>query len=84
VFRKPSDIPQHLDDILAAAPKAVWLQSGITHTQVTLADCALQPDLREGDTDLQLSSPQQVTVPFWACRHCAAVICLLKFLHAWH
>jgi predicted CoA-binding protein len=34
VFRKPSDIPQHLDDILAAAPKAVWLQSGITHPQV--------------------------------------------------
>jgi predicted CoA-binding protein len=34
IFRKPSDIPQHLDDILAAAPKAVWLQSGITHPAV--------------------------------------------------
>eukprot|EP00882_Tetradesmus_deserticola_P012738 GHRQ01013499.1.p2 GENE.GHRQ01013499.1~~GHRQ01013499.1.p2 ORF type:complete len:156 (+),score=69.91 GHRQ01013499.1:475-942(+) len=34
VFRKPSDIPQHLDDILAAAPKAVWLQSGISHPAV--------------------------------------------------
>lgn len=44
VFRKPSDIPQHLDDILAAAPKAVWLQSGITHTQVeeTLARAGIK------------------------------------------
>lgn len=30
VFRKPSDLPPHLDDILAAKPAAVWLQSGIT------------------------------------------------------
>lgn len=29
VFRRPEDLPQHLDDILAAKPKAVWLQSGI-------------------------------------------------------
>lgn len=29
VFRKPSDLPAHLDDILAAKPKAVWLQAGI-------------------------------------------------------
>ena len=29
VFRRPSDIPPHVDDILAAHPKAVWFQSGI-------------------------------------------------------
>lgn len=29
VFRRPQDIPQHLDDILAKKPKAVWLQLGI-------------------------------------------------------
>lgn len=29
VFRRPSDLPPHLDDILAARPAAVWLQSGI-------------------------------------------------------
>lgn len=29
VFRRPQDLPAHLDDILAARPAAVWLQSGI-------------------------------------------------------
>lgn len=29
VFRRPSDLAAHLDDILAAKPRAVWLQSGI-------------------------------------------------------
>ncbi len=29
VFRRPEDIPAHVDDILAAEPKAVWFQSGI-------------------------------------------------------
>jgi len=29
VFRRPSDIPQHIDDILAAKPKSVWFQLGI-------------------------------------------------------
>lgn len=29
VFRRPQDLHRHLADILAAAPKAVWLQSGI-------------------------------------------------------
>ena len=33
VFRRPSDLMPHLDDILAARPKAVWLQSGIRHPQ---------------------------------------------------
>lgn len=31
VFRRPEDLPQHLDDILAKRPKLVWLQSGIRH-----------------------------------------------------
>jgi uncharacterized protein len=29
VFRRPQDIDQHMDDILAKKPKAVWFQSGI-------------------------------------------------------
>jgi predicted CoA-binding protein len=29
VFRKPQDLAAHLDDVLAARPRAVWLQSGI-------------------------------------------------------
>jgi predicted CoA-binding protein len=29
VFRRPSDIPPHVDDILAANPKVVWFQLGI-------------------------------------------------------
>jgi predicted CoA-binding protein len=29
VFRRPDDIPPHLDDILAAKPKSVWFQLGI-------------------------------------------------------
>jgi predicted CoA-binding protein len=34
VFRRPQDIPQHVEDILAKRPRAVWLQSGIRHPQV--------------------------------------------------
>jgi predicted CoA-binding protein len=29
VFRRPKDIDQHIDDILAKNPKSVWFQSGI-------------------------------------------------------
>jgi predicted CoA-binding protein len=29
VFRKPSDLAAHLDDVLAKKPKSVWLQLGI-------------------------------------------------------
>ena len=29
VFRKPQDIPPHLDDIIAKKPKSVWFQLGI-------------------------------------------------------
>jgi len=31
VFRRPSDIPPHVEDILAKRPHAVWFQSGIRH-----------------------------------------------------
>lgn len=31
LFRKPSDVPAHLDDILAVHPKLVWMQLGISH-----------------------------------------------------
>ncbi|HZF67233.1 MAG TPA: CoA-binding protein [Gemmatirosa sp.] len=34
VFRRPQDLPAHLDDLLAARPGAVWLQSGIRHAEV--------------------------------------------------
>jgi uncharacterized protein len=34
VFRRPGDIPQHVDDILAKRPKAVWLQLGIRNDAV--------------------------------------------------
>ncbi len=34
VFRRPQDIPPHVDDILAKRPRAVWLQSGIRHDEV--------------------------------------------------
>lgn len=34
VFRRPRDIPQHVADILAKKPNAVWLQSGIRHDEV--------------------------------------------------
>jgi predicted CoA-binding protein len=31
VFRRPEDLMQHLDDLLAKKPRIVWLQSGIRH-----------------------------------------------------
>jgi uncharacterized protein len=31
VFRRPEDVPPHVDDMLAASPRAVWMQSGIRH-----------------------------------------------------
>jgi predicted CoA-binding protein len=33
VFRRPQDIPPHLDDIIAKRPKAVWFQLGIRHDE---------------------------------------------------
>jgi predicted CoA-binding protein len=34
IFRRPVDIPPHVDDILAKRPKAVWMQLGIRHDAV--------------------------------------------------
>ena len=34
IFRRPEDIPPHLEDILTKRPKAVWMQSGIRHNAV--------------------------------------------------
>jgi predicted CoA-binding protein len=33
VFRRSEDVAPHVDDILAAKPKAVWMQSGIRNEQ---------------------------------------------------
>ncbi|HYR09456.1 MAG TPA: CoA-binding protein [Longimicrobium sp.] len=33
VFRRSQDVPPHLDDLLAAKPKAVWMQSGIRNEE---------------------------------------------------
>ncbi|HKW93426.1 MAG TPA: CoA-binding protein [Methylomirabilota bacterium] len=44
VFRRPRDIPPHVDDLLAARPRVVWLQLGIRHDQAaeTLAKAGIQ------------------------------------------
>jgi predicted CoA-binding protein len=33
VFRRGQDVPPHVDDILAAKPKSVWMQSGIRNDE---------------------------------------------------
>jgi uncharacterized protein len=33
VFRRPKDIPQHIDDIIAKKPKTVWFQLGIRNEE---------------------------------------------------
>jgi predicted CoA-binding protein len=44
VFRRPEDINAHVEDILAAKPKAVWFQSGIRNDAVaeTLAKAGIK------------------------------------------
>lgn len=37
VFRRPRDIPPHLPDLLAAQPRVVWMQLGISHDEVAEA-----------------------------------------------
>jgi predicted CoA-binding protein len=37
VFRRPHHIPPHVDDILAARPRVVWLQLGIRNDQAAAA-----------------------------------------------
>lgn len=31
VFRRPDDVPKHVDELLAKKPRIVWLQLGIRH-----------------------------------------------------
>jgi predicted CoA-binding protein len=33
VFRRPNDIPAHVDDIIAKRPKSVWFQLGIRNNE---------------------------------------------------
>ena len=44
VFRRPRDIEQHVEDILAKRPRAVWFQSGIRNDEVAqrLAEAGIQ------------------------------------------
>ena len=44
VFRRSEDVPGHLDDLLQARPRAVWMQSGIRHEEVArrLAEAGIQ------------------------------------------
>jgi uncharacterized protein len=44
VFRRPEDVPAHVEDILAKMPKAVWMQSGIRNDAVaeTLAKAGIK------------------------------------------
>lgn len=42
VFRRPADIPPHVDDIIAKRPKSVWFQLGIRN------DAAAERFAREG------------------------------------
>jgi hypothetical protein len=37
VFRRPSDVPAHLEDLKAKRPRAVWLQLGIRNDQAAEA-----------------------------------------------
>ncbi len=37
VFRRPQDIAGHLDDLLAAKPKVVWMQLGIRNDEIAMA-----------------------------------------------
>lgn len=34
IFRRPSDLPPHMPDLIAARPRAVWFQSGIRNDAV--------------------------------------------------
>jgi uncharacterized protein len=34
IFRRPNDVPRHLDEILAHKPSVVWMQLGIRHADV--------------------------------------------------
>ncbi len=34
LFRRPNDVPKHLDELLQAKPRVVWMQLGIHHDAV--------------------------------------------------
>ena len=44
VFRRPADVTHHLDDLIAARPRCVWLQQGIRNDAAaeTLARAGIQ------------------------------------------
>jgi len=44
LFRRPADVPRHLDELLLAKPAVVWMQLGIHHEQVaeTLARAGIR------------------------------------------
>lgn len=44
VFRRPQDVPAHVEDILAKKPRSVWMQLGISHDEVaeTLAKAGIK------------------------------------------
>ena len=44
VFRRPNDVPPHVDDILEKRPRAVWLQLGIRNdaAALKLAEAGIQ------------------------------------------
>jgi uncharacterized protein len=44
VFRRPQDVPAHVEDILAKRPRSVWMQLGISHDEVaeTLARAGIK------------------------------------------
>jgi predicted CoA-binding protein len=37
VFRRPRDVPGHVEDLLAKRPRAVWLQLGIRNDEAAEA-----------------------------------------------
>ncbi len=47
LFRRSSDVPQHIDEILAAQPKVVWMQLGIKN------DAAAERFAKAGITVIQ-------------------------------
>ena len=44
VFRRSPDVPKHLDDLLQARPRAVWMQSGIRNEEAarSLAEAGIR------------------------------------------
>ncbi len=34
IFRRPEDLHQHVDQLIAAAPRVVWMQLGIQHAEI--------------------------------------------------